>query len=49
MDCRDCPYYWSDDDNDLINFEHCHYQWNDGCAPCEICERVKDAASYWNE
>ena len=26
--CNNCPYYYMD--------KYCHYEWNDGCAPCEI-------------
>ena len=38
MKCKDCPYYWSDTDDKgtPINLPYCHYQWNDGYAPCEV-------------
>ena len=37
MKCKDCAYFWSDcDDNgNPIGNPYCHYQWNDGYAPCE--------------
>lgn len=36
--CKDCPYFWSDTDENgtPINRPSCHYQWNDGYAPCEV-------------
>ena len=36
--CTDCPYFWSDLDKDgkPITRPHCHYQYNDGYAPCEV-------------
>lgn len=33
MNCRNCPYYWKDENED---HEGCHYYWNDGYAPCEL-------------
>lgn len=36
MKCKDCPYYWTDADGEIA---YCHYQYNDGCAPCEVDER----------
>lgn len=38
MKCKDCPYYWADcdDKGNPIENPHCHYQWNDGYAPCEV-------------
>lgn len=38
MKCTDCAYYWSDcDDNgEPIDNPYCHYQYNDGYAPCEV-------------
>jgi hypothetical protein len=36
--CTDCPYYWADcnDKGEPIDRPSCHYQWDDGYAPCEI-------------
>lgn len=38
MKCKNCAYHWSDCDTDgkPIGLPYCHYQWDDGCAPCEI-------------
>lgn len=38
MKCADCPYFWADTDEEgrPIDRPYCHYQWNDGYAPCEI-------------
>lgn len=39
MECKNCAYYWSDlcDKNGKpIGNPYCHYQWNDGYAPCEV-------------
>lgn len=38
IECKDCPYFWADcDDNGKpIENPHCQYQYNDGYAPCEI-------------
>ena len=38
MKCKDCPYYWAecDDRGNPIGHPNCHYQWNDGYAPCEV-------------
>jgi hypothetical protein len=39
MRCKDCPYWWIDDEE-----PYCHYQYNDGYAPCEV-----DETEYLNE
>ena len=31
--CGICPYYYKDEDE---KFPRCHYEWDDGYAPCEI-------------
>lgn len=38
MKCIDCPYHWADcDDNGVpVNNAYCHYQYDDGYAPCEV-------------
>jgi len=38
MKCKDCPYFWADcdDKGTPIDRPCCHYQWDDGCAPCEV-------------
>lgn len=38
MKCKDCPYFWSDCDEkgNPIDRPYCHYQWDDGYAPCEV-------------
>ena len=38
MKCKDCPYYWAECDKEgkPIEHPHCHYQWDDGYAPCEV-------------
>lgn len=38
MKCKDCPYCWSDLDEDgkPISHPYCHYQHDDGYAPCEV-------------
>ena len=38
MKCKDCAYYWAecDDRGNSVDRPYCHYQWNDGYAPCEI-------------
>lgn len=53
--CKECPYYWDDLEyeclKDGIEWDEkyarptCHYQWNDGYAPCEVFDREvrKDA------
>ena len=33
FNCSCCPYHWADFDED---YPRCHYQYNDGCAPCEL-------------
>lgn len=45
--CKDCPYFWADcDDNGKpIENPHCHYQYNDGYAPCE----AEETETYYNE
>lgn len=37
MTCKDCPYYWQDDDDSIAI---CHYQWDDGDAPCERSDKM---------
>ena len=37
--CKDCPYFWADGDGE--NF-YCHYQYNDGFAPCEADDNDKE-------
>lgn len=36
--CKDCLYYWADcdDKGEPIERPRCHYQWDDGYAPCEL-------------
>lgn len=43
LKCTDCPYFWKEE-----NESHggCHYQWNDGYAPCEVEEREAEE-EYW--
>lgn len=38
MKCTECAYYWAecDDRGNPIERPCCHYQWNDGYAPCEV-------------
>lgn len=38
MKCNDCCYFWADcnDKGEPIGKPYCHYQYNDGYAPCEI-------------
>lgn len=38
MKCKDCPYYFSNTDNEGRPTEspRCQYRWDDGYAPCEI-------------
>jgi len=38
MKCKDCAYCWADcnEKGDPIGHPYCHYQYDDGCAPCEI-------------
>lgn len=38
MKCKDCPYYWADvdDKGHPIGGEYCHYEYDDGYAPCEV-------------
>lgn len=31
--CDICPYYYKNENEDA---PRCHYDWEDGCAPCEI-------------
>lgn len=48
MKCKDCPYYWADteeyvgDDGQVhlrtVGREYCHYNYNDGNAPCEVSD-----------
>lgn len=44
MKCKECPYYWSDTDNEgkPVSREYCHYIWNDGYAPCEVDDNDKE-------
>ena len=37
MKCTECPYFWCecDEDGTPIGHPYCHYQWDDGYAPCE--------------
>lgn len=35
MKCIDCGYYFADGEGEQ---PCCHYQWNDGYAPCEVSE-----------
>lgn len=43
MKCKDCPYWWIDE-NSVNGAPYCHYQYNDGYAPCEA-----DETEYYNE
>lgn len=39
MKCADCPYYWADvneQSGEQIGHSYCHYQYDDGYAPCEV-------------
>lgn len=40
MKCTNCNYYWADcDENGTpTSREYCHYQYDDGYAPCEVDE-----------
>lgn len=44
MKCKYCTYYWNDADydEDADNWARCHFDWNDGEAPCEIDEEVDE-------
>lgn len=44
MKCKDCPYFWSDcdDQGKPIDHPYCHYHWDDGCAPCEVTDDADD-------
>lgn len=48
MKCIDCPYYWADcDDNGTpIGNPYCHYQHDDGYAPCEVDDYEEEDDSY---
>ena len=44
MECKDCPYYFSDTEEKEVNgtrtveettAPYCHYGYNDGGAPCQ--------------
>ena len=35
MKCKDCAYCWKAEEDD---YARCHYDYDDGCAPCEIEE-----------
>lgn len=37
--CIDCPYYWWDE---LGEPSYCHYQYDDGYAPCEIEDKERE-------
>ena len=45
MKCKDCAYYWKAKDE---AYEHCHYGYDDGCAPCEI-EEIEEPEDYREE
>ena len=38
MKCKECCYFWSDCDKNgkPIGHPYCHYQYDDGYAPCEV-------------
>ena len=42
LKCKDCPYYWADNDPTVADLPYCHYQYDDGYAPCEIEDREKE-------
>ncbi|MGM9684597.1 MAG: hypothetical protein ACI3XQ_13450 [Eubacteriales bacterium] len=54
MKCKDCPYFWADEnpnpdpdfysDSDYIPV--CHYTYNDGYAPCEVDENGLEVEDY---
>ena len=46
MKCEDCAYYWRDDDTKV---KFCHYQYNDGYAPCEVDEQYEEQNDYYVE
>lgn len=46
MKCEDCAYYWRDDDTKV---KICHYQYNDGYAPCEVDEQYEEPDDYYVE
>lgn len=37
--CPDCPYWWTDKGDKVGT---CHYEWNDGYAPCEVQDRYEE-------
>lgn len=39
MKCVDCPYCWKGEYDD---FPRCHYDYNDGYAPCELEDSYDD-------
>lgn len=39
MKCADCPYYWKEENEE---FASCHYEYNDGYAPCEVEDSYDD-------
>ena len=43
--CVDCPYYWVDADGEIA---YCHYQYDDGYAPCEIEDRERETENDEN-
>lgn len=41
--CYDCPYYYRDSDVEVLR---CHYELEDGCAPCEIDDFEEEEEDY---
>ena len=37
--CANCSYYWADFDDEI---PYCHYQYDDGYAPCEIEDKERE-------
>lgn len=48
LKCKDCPYFWADEDGGTAR---CHYQYDDGYAPCEVGEpyETEDDDEYRGE
>lgn len=56
MKCVDCPYWWADIEEYVgedgkthvrtVGYEHCHYRYNDGYAPCEVEETDYETEDY---
>ena len=44
LECEECPYYWSDEDDVDNIWPYCHYRYNDGQAPCEELDHEYYAA-----